>query len=319
MTDDSQTREEARAWFIRLQEPTASEADWMEFIAWIEASSERRDAYDEVERTWVEAEALRDAEIRQARPIVANDAGPGVFSGSRRWALPAVAVAAAAVLVVAAWPTLMGPPVASYAAEDQARTVTLADGSTVWLNRHSAIEARVGTGRRDIILLQGEAAFDVTHDPARPFTVSAGDRSVHVLGTAFDVVHQGDRFMVQVARGSVAVTPAGRDDSVRLSVGQSLRQTGKGAVNLSTVRPQTVAARQDGILVYRDAVFGEVVDDLSLYISKPVIADHGARKLRFTGVLNADDEVTVLDQLEAFAPVRIERGPSEVRISSRTD
>ncbi len=304
--------EEAVAWFARLRDLEAGEADWLAFIDWIEADPERRLAYDAVERAWVEAED-EDA----AAPLKpANDDRP-VHGGRRRWMYGVAATAACAVLALGVWTQMAGHHVERHVTGDRAETIILADGSEVWLNRNTTLEARIGRRQRDILLGGGEAAFDVTHDAGRPFVVSTGDHSVRVLGTAFDVIHQGERFVVQVERGRVAVTPAGSGRATALSAGQSLRQSGRGAVSVASADPTTIGVRRDGILVYHEARLAEVVDDLSLYLDKAVIADDAARELRFSGVLKADDEVAVLGQLEAFAPVRIVRASNEVRITAR--
>lgn len=319
MSDLSLHRHEARTWFVRLQDPEASEGDWLAFLDWIEAASGHREAYDEVERAWTEIESLPRNAAPLVRPVAANDDGARAGRRSRRWLAPLAAAAAVLAVTAGVWPMLSAPDMVAYQTGDSAETVTLADGSTVWLNRQSRIETRIGGKRRDVVLENGEAAFDVIHDVDRPFTVKAGERRVAVLGTAFDVIHQGPRFVVQVTRGAVAVTPAGGSHQVRLTVGQRLRQSGAGEIDLTSVDPEATSSRRDGVLVYRDASLGEVVDDLSLYMNKPVIADEATRNLRFSGVLRADDEVAVLEQLEAFAPVRIDRTSTEARVSVRVD
>lgn len=319
MTDRTQIMQEAVAWFARLRDLEASEADWLAFIDWIEADPERRLAYDTVELAWVDADEDSPEDRFEDVPgrlKPANDDRP-VRGARRRWMYGVAATAACAVLALGVWTQTMRPQVERHATGDKAETITLADGSEVWLNRHTTLEARIGRRQRDILLGGGEAAFDVTHDAARPFIVHAGDRNVRVLGTAFDVIHQGERFVVQVERGRVAVTPSGAAQPTPLSAGQSLRQSGRGAVSVATEDPEAIGVRRDGILVYHEARLADVVDDLSLYLDKTVIADDAARELRFSGVLKADDEVTVLGQLEAFAPVRIVRASNEVRITAR--
>lgn len=315
MTDTTRIRNDAVAWFVRLRDENASEAQWLAFLDWIEAHPEHRRAYDAVERTWVETEGAPGENVRPLPRRPAND--DAATGGSRRrWLWGGAAVAASAVFALAVWPQIAPPSVDAYAADEQARTVTLSDGSKVWLNRGARLEARMGRRDREIRLEQGEAAFDVAHQTSRPFVVHAGDRDVRVLGTAFNVIHQGERFVVQVERGVVAVTPAGRSQPTRLTVGQGLRQSGQGPVFVTAEDTTSMSARRDGVLVYREAPFGEVADDLSLYLGKPVIAEGAARDLRFSGVLKADDEATVLGQIEAFAPVRIVRNPTGVRIAA---
>lgn len=51
MTDTTRIRNDAVAWFVRLRDENASEAQWLAFLDWIEADPEHRRAYDAVERT----------------------------------------------------------------------------------------------------------------------------------------------------------------------------------------------------------------------------------------------------------------------------
>ncbi|MBV7532078.1 FecR family protein [Chitinophaga sp. sic0106] len=66
--------------------------------------------------------------------------------------------------------------------------IMLPDGSAVWLNAASSLTypAVFAAGNRTV-KLQGEAFFDIAADPAKPFIVQAGNQSVQVLGTRFNV------------------------------------------------------------------------------------------------------------------------------------
>ena len=90
------------------------------------------------------------------------------------------------------------------------------------------MDVRFDGDNRSVSLTEGEAAFDIAHDPAHPFIVAAGDHQVEVLGTAFNVLNHGDRFAVAVERGVVAVTPVNAP-KVRLVAGQALAQSGEQA------------------------------------------------------------------------------------------
>lgn len=50
---------------------------------------------------------------------------------------------------------------------EQAR-IELPDGSIAWLNTDTAIDVRYSENRREIVLLKGEAQFDVQKIPDRP-------------------------------------------------------------------------------------------------------------------------------------------------------
>ncbi|MBW6527279.1 FecR domain-containing protein [Sphingomonas sp. RHCKR7] len=88
-------------------------------------------------------------------------------------------------------------------------TLTLADGSTVRLNGATRVRVTYRTGERRAELLAGQAFFDVRHDAARPFTVTAGTTSARVLGTAFDLDRTRRQVALSVYRGAVGFDPGG--------------------------------------------------------------------------------------------------------------
>lgn len=313
MTNDRQVEETALGWFTRLRDDRATEADWLAFADWVAASPVHGAAYDELERLWVGLDELQP----ESQASGANDNGrPGRSIRRRGWLYPAVGVAAAALLAIGIWP-MMSNPAKVYRAEDQPLSVRLDDGSKVELNRHTEMWVRHESGSRRVVIWDGEAAFDVAHDAARPFVVEADGREVRVLGTAFNVMsHDGD-FSVEVERGVVAVTARSAAKPVRLTAGGRVRQAGNDAPQVDRVDPAAVATWQSGVLVYRAAPLDEVGRDLSRYFSKPVKVSASAKGLRFTGALRIADEKAMLDQLRDFMPVDVQSTSAEVRLTSR--
>lgn len=324
MTIADDIQEQARSWFIRLSDVDAPVSAWLEFQDWLEQDETHRLAYDDVERLWVELDdAVSPAIIAR---VAANDAAPVSSSASRKravgsrrpWLIPVAGIAAALAVSVGVWPQLTSQPQAeTYRSEAQPRAVELSDGSQIYLNRHSSVSVTMKRDRREVRLADGEAAFDVAHDTARPFVVSAGDRDIRVLGTAFNVLHHDGRFSVGVARGVVAVTPSKASQPVRLVAGQKINQVGSQPSSLSSVDPASASSWRDGVLIYRNATIGEVASDLSRYFNKPVIISPSAQPSHFTGALRVGDEATMLDQLQAFVPVRTVRSATEIRLTAR--
>lgn len=97
-------------------------------------------------------------------------------------------------------------------AHNQIKTVTLPDGSRVWLNRLSRIEwaGNFGDSARTI-LLTGEARFDVAKNAGKPFLVQAGGTTTQVLGTVFNVEAYAEEqeLKVSLLKGSVRFSAAG--------------------------------------------------------------------------------------------------------------
>ncbi|MGV3580070.1 FecR family protein [Brevundimonas sp.] len=313
MTTD--THDQALNWFARLSDAEASEADWLAFEAWLEADPDHRKAYDLVEQVWVALDETPSAEVLVA-PIAANDAGPVRFG--RRLLAPLMATAAAAVMVVGLWPEISGQGrFQTYSTADAPRGIVLSDGSRLAMNRYSELRVRFGKTDREVAMIEGEVAFDVTHDEQRPFVIATDDHEVRVLGTAFNVLSHDGHFSVGVMRGRVAVSGQGLARPVHLTVGQQVVQQGTAAAVTSSIDPQQATAWREGVLIYREADLGAVADDLSRYLNKPVSVSESARALRFTGALRIGDEATMLRQLQDFVPIRVTRANDGIQLTAR--
>jgi transmembrane sensor len=117
----------------------------------------------------------------------------------RRWRSVAIAVAAVGVgsLGLLSLSKLrpsprMSAPAAAAALHFETRhgeqqTYRLADNSILHLNTDSAVAVRYDPTQRLVVLLSGEADFEVVHEPKRAFRVLAGPAEVVDLGTKFDV------------------------------------------------------------------------------------------------------------------------------------
>ena len=91
---------------------------------------------------------------------------------------------------------------------DQTQTVLLNDGTVVMLEKHSELTyPSTFSGKNRAVYLSGDAFFDVTKDPKKPFLVFAGQTVTKVLGTSFRVrafERDGD-VLVAVKTGKVSV------------------------------------------------------------------------------------------------------------------
>ncbi|GAW42471.1 fec operon regulator FecR [Brevundimonas sp. SH203] len=318
MTANTDIDEKALHWFVALRDEAAGDDVWLDFQSWLEASPAHALAYDAVERLWVDLDALdaTTAFAPEPTPVIdLTEARHRRAHGRRFWLAPGLGVAASITLAVGLW-HWMAPNGQTYATADAPLTVALEDGSHVYLNRHSRLDVRFDGDRRAVSLAEGEAAFDVAHDPAHPFVIAAGDHQIEVLGTAFNVLNHGDDFAVAVERGVVAVTPA-KAPRVRLIAGQALTQIAHQTPALAAVAPDRASAWRQGVLVYRDRPLGEVADDLSRYLDKPVVLSTSARALRFTGALRIGDEAVMLQQLQDFLPIRIDASTNAVHVDAR--
>jgi len=152
-----------------------------------------------------------------------------------------------------------------------------------------------------MVILRGEAYFDVRHDAARPFVVRTPTAEVRDLGTTFSVNSGGSTgSRVVVTSGSVSLRPrlAGGEAAVlRAGDRGSVSAAGELRVERGTATDDDVAWTR-GRLVFRDAPLPEVAEELrrwygiTLVVRDPELA---RRHLTATfGTETADEAVRVV-------------------------
>jgi transmembrane sensor len=186
----------------------------------------------------------------------------------------------------------------------EVQDVQLSDGSVVHLNGNSALTLRLDERHRELVLLEGEAWFEVQPDAARPFRVKAGSGAVTALGTAFNIRLRGGRTEVSVTEHRVAVDlmehPADGPPRTILEQNQQVRfdaNTGFGAVE--RIDGAHATAWRRGLLVFQDRPLGEVIAELNRYRSGYLLLGAGLDQRRVNGVFRTDRSLAVADALEA--------------------
>lgn len=136
--------------------------------------------------------------------------------------LPPLASPVGTVAVVAAVPGTVAdsPEDAPEQPRPSVVTVTspeqreLPDGSTVEIRQGAVIDVRYDDAVRRVVLVSGEAYFEVMKGLPRPFVVVAGGIEVRAVGTAFSVGLGKEQMEVLVTEGRVAVEkPASAPDT----------------------------------------------------------------------------------------------------------
>jgi transmembrane sensor len=193
-------RAEAAAWIARLHGPNRTPEVEAGFRRWMADDSERAAAFELLTDTWDKAARLRRRPFEQ----VTSRAVPGFRLSLSRAALAATAVACAAVVATVFY--LRTDAVATAVGEQ--RTLTLEDGTRVYLNTNTRAVVHYDKSARRVELNKGEAMFEVAKRPEWPFIVDAGLRQIRALGTSFVVRRDEQTLAVTLVEGRVTVSPS---------------------------------------------------------------------------------------------------------------
>lgn len=97
-----------------------------------------------------------------------------------------------------------------YAAQDEGRSITLPDRSSIILGPASTLSFEMANDER-VARLDGQAELHVAPDWARPFLVEVGEAQVRVTGTRFTLTHRDSCAQLSVQSGTVEIaSPAVR-------------------------------------------------------------------------------------------------------------
>jgi transmembrane sensor len=306
----SDVYEEAAAWVARLEGRAPAADERAQFDDWIGRSPTHAAAYQDALQTWRDLAAMRGNE--QYRALLGEPTlRERMVSALRppRWAAVAAGVAA---IVAVAWlalsldvvPFLHRPTqVATQIAE--VREIALPDGTRIVLGAQSQIDFTVtGTTRRATVIA-GDAFFAVAHDSTRPFIVSAGDYTVRVVGTQFEIRRRPGMLRVAVSEGQVAVKRADTDDFSTLLSGGAWTE---GSTETHPVDAMDVGAWRSGRLVYDNAALRDVVADTNRYTrTRIVIADPQLQTLRVTTSFRMSQVDGMVETLQTVLPLVVER------------
>jgi transmembrane sensor len=316
LPNDEQRRfEEASAWQLRLAEEPALEIS-EEFQAWLVEPANQK-AFRGVSAAWNAPEDfavepaildMRQAALRRARA-----------ASTRRWQ-PRIFVkhAAAAVVVIgalgggAAYYFATAPDVFPTAIGER-RTVALSDGSRIALDSDTEVQVHYLKNARELTLERGRARFDVAHDIARPFTVTAGDKTVVAVGTSFDVEKIGSKVLVTLIQGRIVVKDANGQSaapsqksqpSVSLNPGQELVAATDIPPVIQPANLQVANAWEGGRLVFNGDTLGEAVARVNRYTTQSIQVDPAIASIRIIGAFNAGDVASFVNAVTSYFPVQ---------------
>lgn len=356
-TEEDRILEEAAVWFMRLEAGETSENS-PDYRAWLEASDAHQDAMARARITWgvlgdhakspeltkARSDALArstDSAARRWQPLKSGREQTGVRFGWRAPAIAAVLVVGLIAVPVALLqfsgeqpitnerPAESARPAPMHYATDVAETrvVTLPDNSRISIDAATQVSVSYTAAARDITLLAGQAHFNVAKDATRPFRVTAGDRTVVAIGTAFNIEMIGDEVLVTLLEGEVIVTdarspkvlaPSGGGDyatlansstPVKLEPGQQLLAVRDNALRIDAAPniEKTTAWRQGKVFLEED-ILPVAVARMNRYSRiSLVVADDSLNVLEIGGIFNAGDTDAFIEALEAAFPIEARR------------
>jgi transmembrane sensor len=305
--------EQAADWLERREACGWTDDDARLLQAWLDESESHCAAFWRLEEAWNQSSRL--AALREMHPARVTPA-----SRPRFWPVLGRMVAAIAILAVAgvASKIYFSPPQGDlYTTPVGGREIlTLADGSQIELNTDTSLRVNFASGRRAVTLLRGEAYFQVRHDSARPFTVTAGNHRIVDLGTKFVVRRETEKLEVALMEGRASVedTSAASPDHPAVLVPGDVAVVTAAGVTMTKKSDQQLkdsAAWRKGMLVFDGARLSDAAAEFNRYnATQLVVVDDVAARKTLGGTFPTNDleDFTHLAQSVLGLHVRRENG-----------
>lgn len=346
---------EALDWFVRRGDGL-NESEEAAFQAWLRADPAHARAYANWRQEWSELDALPADAIDAMRrnlardlaaesPSRSNEAVPNALPGrasfipaqprfaSRFLAPQRVLAGACLTLLLAAgitW-TYWRQPVfsASYVtARGETVEVALPDGSRLQLDTASRADVVLSRGRREVHLPEGQARFEVSGNPDRPFSVLAGPLRVTVVGTRFAVrftpgVPEHDGVHIAVEEGRVRVAPERwfgiGSQTLELTAGQAVTSNADGRIDaIAAVTPSEVAPWSRNRISFDNVTLQAALAELERYGDTGlVVRDPSVAALRLTGTFDPRRPENFARLLPQALPVKLATSGGVTEIRSR--
>lgn len=193
-------------------------------------------------------------------------------------------------------------------------TLTLADGSKVWLNSGSVLEfpAHFSGKKREIRLTSGEMYIEVAPDKEKPFHVQTANFNVKVYGTKFNILnYSGSPQSVILVEGSVSLQSKGHKE-LFIKPNEKAVYSESGLFDRQNVDVNQYISWKDGYLSFDKTPMTEVLKQIGRYynLSFDFENDTDLQKRTCTGKIylsdNLDNVMTTIGLLSSTSYQRTE-------------
>lgn len=175
-------------------------------------------------------------------------------------------------------------------------TITLPDGTSVWLNSQSSLTFPVAfKGAERKVSLTGEAYFEVAKNKHMPFIVHTGNADVKVLGTHFNVkAYQEDNAIkTTLLEGSVSLSNS--SSSALLVPGeQGVAEVAGGKITQKKVNINEVMAWKSGYFIFRGDDIHDIMKQISRWYDVDVEYRGNISNIKFGGTYSKNKDITEL-------------------------
>lgn len=185
---------------------------------------------------------------------------------------------------------------------------TLPDSSYVWLNSRSSIKYRGDFLSNRLVVLDGEAFFDVHTDKEHPFIVEADNLIIKALGTSFNVASYSDENNLEIVleEGELLISDKKLNRSFQVVPDELITYNNqKDEFHAEYVQTKSYVSWKEGKLVFRNDPIDVIARRLGRWYNVEVeIRGHDFDQLRLRATFIEENLEEVLWYLKKSLPIK---------------
>jgi transmembrane sensor len=225
------------------------------------------------------------------------------------------------------------------------KKIILPDGTQVWLNSNSRLTFNndLNAAPNRVVMLTGEAYFDVVKNKHRPFIIQTNKVSIKVLGTAFNVKAYPTDSITETSliRGSIELTLAdNQQQKILLKAGEKLMLADKSTnskdtplpagipekrkLSIENIKPVEIESQEyieetswiTDKLIFKNESFSQLAPRLERWYNVKIHINNSAvNDFHFTGIFQNETIEQALKAMQLIRPFKFKINNDEIDIN----
>lgn len=324
---------------IKYLKETATHREKQQLFEWLKSEESNKILFRDIQKIWLASDNVfqKESEINKAYLRFKGSVENYERGKKPVFRLPLFRTVAAASILIAIF-SLGGFFIGKHSSQstelqaqvlnnviigkDNKGTVTLPDGTVVWLNSESKLTYPENFSKEArVVKLEGEGYFDVVKNPNKPFYVETDGLKIRVLGTKFDVKNYKGRETMETTllSGKVEVFMNNTNNSIILKPNEKLiynKQQSNYDVKVLDVHNQIIWIEDR--LIFSNERFADILKKMEGWYGVEITCDDKInldQKLSFA--IRKESKEEIFELISLIMPIKVEIGQESIKIKRK--
>ena len=321
MIENMSIEHSANWWHMRVKEGLSIE-EQKEFNEWL-AIEVHSKAYEKTQRLIGRCLALDEAFVKELEEEIMRDDAVVHSLPSNVWykrrSFFATLAACLILFVGITFQRYYFEPTfnQSYVTSDQKiLDITLPDTSRIDLDIKSSLHVTYFNHKRTVEIKEGKVFFDVAKDAHKPYIIQAGETTIEVVGTKFEVLHVNHLTTINVQDGIVKVSDQGQKAFYQLKKAESITFNDMGKMlYYGQINSQKIATWKEDVLFFDATTLKDATAEFAYYTDQNVTFENDTiALLKLTGTFQTTHFQGFIEAIEMIYGLKVKKENEGIKL-----